>query len=39
VSGLRINVISLADLKRNKKASGRPKDLDDLAELSKLEPA
>lgn len=28
-----VRVISLADLKRNKKASGRPKDLDDLAHL------
>jgi len=31
--GLRVNMISLADLKKNKAASGRPKDLDDLQAL------
>jgi predicted nucleotidyltransferase len=31
--GLRVNVIDLEDLKRNKAASGRPKDLDDLQAL------
>jgi predicted nucleotidyltransferase len=33
LDGLRVNVISLQDLKRNKAASGRPKDLDDLEHL------
>jgi predicted nucleotidyltransferase len=28
--GLRVNVIGFDDLKKNKAASGRPKDLDDL---------
>jgi hypothetical protein len=36
VHGLRLNLISLADLKTNKAASGRPKDLDDLRALEKL---
>ena len=31
--GLQINLIRLADLKKNKAASGRPKDLDDLQKL------
>jgi hypothetical protein len=31
--GLQINLIQLADLKKNKMASGRPKDLDDLQAL------
>ena len=31
--GIPVPVISLADLKANKKASGRPKDLDDLQQL------
>jgi predicted nucleotidyltransferase len=31
--GLQINLISLPDLKKNKAASGRPKDLDDLQRL------
>lgn len=31
--GLRINLISLVDLKKNQSASGRPKDLDDLQVL------
>ncbi len=30
-----VNLISLKDLKINKKAAGRPKDLDDLSKLSK----
>jgi hypothetical protein len=33
--GLRINLISFEDLKRNKVASGRPKDLDDLTALER----
>ena len=33
VDGTPIRIISLPDLKRNKKASGRPKDLDDLEHL------
>jgi predicted nucleotidyltransferase len=33
LDGIRVNVISLADLKKNKKAAGRPKDLDDLDHL------
>jgi hypothetical protein len=33
VAGHRINVIGLAELRRNKRASGRPKDLLDLALL------
>lgn len=33
LGGIEINVISLADLKTNKRASGRPKDLDDLENL------
>jgi hypothetical protein len=28
-----VNLIGLEDLKKNKAASGRPKDLDDLAAL------
>ena len=32
-AGLSIPMISLADLKKNKRAAGRPKDLLDLAEL------
>lgn len=35
-AGLVVPVINLANLKRNKKASGRPKDLADLAALEKL---
>jgi predicted nucleotidyltransferase len=31
--GLRVNLIGLADLKKNKAASARPKDLDDLQAL------
>jgi hypothetical protein len=31
--GLRVNLIGLEDLKKNKAASGRPKDLDDLQAL------
>jgi predicted nucleotidyltransferase len=33
--GLRVNLISLDDLKKNKAASGRPKDLDDLQALDR----
>jgi hypothetical protein len=33
LSGLKVNVISLQDLRRNKAASGRPKDLNDLEQL------
>jgi predicted nucleotidyltransferase len=33
LDGLRVDVISLPDLLRNKKASGRPKDMDDLEHL------
>lgn len=35
LDGLRVPVISLEDLKKNKKASGRLKDLDDLENLPK----
>jgi predicted nucleotidyltransferase len=35
ISGVSIPVISLDDLKKNKKASGRHKDLDDLENLEK----
>ena len=33
LGGIQVPIISLADLKRNKLASGRPKDLDDLQQL------
>ena len=33
IDGMMVNVISLEDLKRNKQASGRYKDLDDLEHL------
>jgi hypothetical protein len=33
IDNVRVNVLSLADLKRNKIAAGRPRDLADLAEL------
>jgi len=33
VDGVPVKIISLADLLRNKKASGRPKDLADIGEL------
>ena len=33
LDGIRVPIISLADLKRNKLASGRPKDIDDLQQL------
>ena len=33
LDGVKVNVISLEDLKRNKKASGRHRDLDDLENL------
>lgn len=33
IDGVRVPVIALADLRRNKAAAGRPKDLADLAEL------
>jgi hypothetical protein len=35
ISGMRINFISLPHLKKNKKASGRAKDLEDLRQLPK----
>jgi predicted nucleotidyltransferase len=35
IDGLEINVISLEKLRKNKQASGRPKDLDDLKNLPK----
>ena len=34
INGIEVSIISLEDLKRNKKASGRYKDLDDLKHLS-----
>jgi hypothetical protein len=33
IDGISVNIISLKDLKKNKKASGRLKDLDDLENL------
>ncbi len=33
IDGIRVNLINLRDLKRNKKASGRHKDMDDLEHL------
>jgi hypothetical protein len=33
IDGVRVSIISLSDLKTNKKASGRPKDIDDLENL------
>ncbi len=33
IDGVRVSLISLAKLKKNKKASGRHKDLDDLEHL------
>jgi len=33
IDDVRVNILSLADLKRNKKAAGRPRDLADLEEL------
>lgn len=33
IDGIQVPIISLADLKRNKLASGRPKDIDDLQQL------
>ena len=33
LDGIQVPIISLADLKRNKLASGRPKDIDDLQQL------
>jgi len=33
IDGIRVDLISLPDLKKNKKAAGRPKDLDDLLHL------
>ena len=35
IDGQMVNLISLKDLKLNKKAAGRPKDLDDLSKLTK----
>ncbi|MCG3126648.1 MAG: hypothetical protein CHACPFDD_01499 [Phycisphaerae bacterium] len=34
LDGIRVSLISLADLRRNKRAAGRPKDLADLSALS-----
>ena len=34
VDGIEVNIINLADLKANKKASGRAKDINDLENLS-----
>ena len=34
IDGIEINIIGLEDLKKNKKASGRYKDLDDLENLT-----
>jgi hypothetical protein len=36
IEGIKVNLISLRDLKINKRASGRPKDLLDLENLEKL---
>ena len=33
IDGIKVNIINLADLKKNKKASGRYRDLDDLERL------
>src|SRR4030042_6346106 len=33
MTGIKVNIINLADLKKNKKASGRFRDLDDLERL------
>jgi hypothetical protein len=33
IDGIQVPIISLGDLKRNKLASGRPKDIDDLQQL------
>ena len=33
IGGIKINIISLGDLKRNKRASGRHKDLNDLENI------
>ena len=38
-AGMRINVLGLADYRRNKRASGRPKDLLDLALLDEGMPS
>ena len=35
IDGQAVNLISLNDLKVNKRAAGRPKDLDDLSKLAK----
>ena len=37
IDGLQIPVIGLSQLRRNKQASGRPKDLADLAALARLD--
>ena len=37
LDGVEVNLISLNDLKANKRAMGRPKDLDDLAHLQQQE--
>ncbi|MBU0682813.1 MAG: hypothetical protein ABIH85_03110 [Candidatus Omnitrophota bacterium] len=36
IEGIKVNFISLKDLKKNKKASGRYRDLDDLEHLKNL---
>ena len=33
IDGVKVNIISLKDLRKNKRASGRHKDLDDLENL------
>lgn len=38
ISGVDVNLISLQDLKQNKKASGRHKDLADLEKLEEISP-
>ena len=38
IDGQRVNIIGLEDLKRNKAAAGRPKDLDDLLKLVNVPP-
>lgn len=35
IDGIRVSLINLRDLRKNKKAAGRPKDLDDLEHLPK----
>lgn len=33
IDGIEVSIISLKDLKRNKQASGRPKDIEDFRRL------